>query len=155
MATQVITFQCVVKNRCGQLISETTNCNVLNDGSSTDTLLPALAVALQDLREGESRTVCLNAHDAYGYYDPKLVVTRTRDELAMGDTIRRGENIRYSFEGKLRHCRVVAADDGSVTLDANHPLAGQDLIFEIYTLKARIASLDEIEDDDVSREVLH
>ena len=154
MATQVISFQCVVKNRCGQLISETTNREVLNDGRDTS-LLPALSVALQNLREGERRTVSLNASDAYGYYDPKLVFTRLRDELVMGDSIRRGEQIRYSHQGKLKLCKVIAADDFSVTFDANHPLAGQDLIFEIYTIRARIASSDEIKSDDISRELLH
>ena len=155
MAAQVITFQCVVKNRCGTLISNTTNCNVLSDGRQRPSLLPALAEALQDLREGERRTICLLASDAYGFYDPQLVFTRLRDELVMGDSIRRGEQIRYSHQGKLKLCKVIAADDFSVTFDANHPLAGQDLIFEIYTIRARIASSDEIKSDDISRELLH
>ena len=155
MAAQVITFQCVVKNRCGTLISNTTNCNVLSDGRQRPSLLPALAEALQDLREGERRTICLLASDAYGFYDPQLVFTRLRDELALGETLKRGEQVRYPVNGKLKLCKIIAADDLTVTIDANHPLAGQDLVFEIETIKARAASRDELEEEEFSQDRLH
>ena len=155
MAAQVITFQCIVKNRCGYLLSHSTNRGVWNNGKHDTSLLPVLADALKELGEGERKTICLRADEAYGYYDPNLVITRLREDLVLGDTLKRGEQIRYRIGDKLMLCRIVAADAHCVTMDANHPFAGQDLIFEIEATKSRVASPDEIKESDDGREDFH
>ena len=155
MAAQVITFQCIVKNRCGQLLSHSTSRGVWSNGEHNTSLLPVLADAVIELSEGERRTICLRADEAYGFYDPNLVITRLREDLVLGDTLKRGEHIRYRIGDKLMLCRIIAADAHCVTMDANHPFAGQDLIFEIEATKSRIASPDEIVESDDSREYFH
>ncbi len=154
MAAQVISFHCVLKNKLGQIISSTTARDVLTEGFTVG-VLPALALALKDVIRGERRTINLRAEEAYGFYDPKLVVKRWREELMAGDGIREGEQVRYMINGVERLCRVIDSSENFVTLDANHPLAGQDLVFEIEALEARAATAGDFYDEPPVGKLLH
>lgn len=88
--------------------------------------------ALLGMSEGDTKNVTLQPEDAYGSHDPELVqvVERTRIpeeiELQVGKALQatdpNGQQIRFE---------VVEFDAESVTLDANHPLAGRALTFEL------------------------
>ena len=111
-------------------------------------MLPGLAEGLRDLERGEKRSISLRAEQAYGFYDPKLSVIRSRDEIReIGgvDTLRLGDKVAHQLEsGRQLVYRIVSISGDSITLDANHPLAGQDLVFEIEALEAREATAEEI-----------
>ena len=156
MAIQVVSFHCVLKNKLGRVISSTFNQNVLTDGPRDAETLTALVEALQDLEKGEKRKISLRADQAYGYYNPKLVMTCLLDDLTVASPIKLGERVIYVKNGKRTSYRVIGISSDSVTLDANHPLAGQDLIFEIETTEAREATREELGDLEVaSRADLH
>ena len=82
MSVQVISFNCLLKNKAGQLISTTFNRDVLNvvDFEQT-THLNFLAKGLQNLTQGERRSISLKAEEAYGLYDPKKVILFPRKKL--------------------------------------------------------------------------
>ena len=143
MAAQVISFNCILKNRFGQIISNTSNREVLTS-TGQHSQLKALSSALEGLKPGEKRTVTISAGDAYGFYDPKLAITRLRRELEGGDDLRLHEVVDYIREGKRGLYRVTEANSVYVALDANHPLAGQDLVFEIEATESRAAVPEEI-----------
>lgn len=144
MAAQVISFNCVLKNGLGQVISNTSNREVLTSAGQYSQL-KALSLALENLRPGEKRTVRIKAQDAYGFYDPKLSFTRLRKELEGGEDLKLGENIQYMKDGAaLALYRISEANSVYVTLDGNHPLAGQDLVFEIEATEAREAMPEEV-----------
>lgn len=144
MAVQVVSFHCVLKNKFGKVLSSTFNQNVLTHGPGNQFALNALSDALQNLRKGERRKVHVAAEDAYGYYDPNLVLIRPLDSIVMSEPVRVGERILYKWNGEDRYFRVTALTDDFVTLDGNHPLAGQDLVFEIEAMDARAATAEEI-----------
>jgi FKBP-type peptidyl-prolyl cis-trans isomerase SlyD len=157
MKAQVISFHCTLKNQLGQLISSTTNRDVVTRAPLNDPgMLPGLAEGLRDLQSGEKRSISLRADQAYGYYDPKLSVIRSREEVfghvSGGKDIRLGDKIGIPIEGKLTVYRVVALSAETITLDANHPLAGQDLVFEIEAFETREATAADLEDLDESAE---
>ena len=56
--------------------------------------------------------------------------------------------VTLTVNGQPRSFRITEIDSQQVTLDGNHPLAGQDLIFEIETVAARDATAEEISDAD-------
>lgn len=157
MRTQVITFNCLLKNKAGKFISSTFNREVLTlieDDQSA--LLYGLAKGLQNLKKGEKRTISLSAKEAYGFYDPNKVILYPRRKLP--PNLRAGESITIvNKAGIPRSYKVIQFHDDMVSLDGNHPLAGQDLIFEIEALEARDATLKEIEDslNIVSKQLLH
>lgn len=143
MAAQVISFNCILKNRLGQVISHTTNREVLTS-TGQYSQLKALSVALENLRPGEKRTVTIAAKDAYGFYNPKLSFVRMRRELDGGEDLKLGEVINYAKDGELSLYRVAEANSVYITLDGNHPLAGQDLVFEIEATETRAAMPEEV-----------
>jgi FKBP-type peptidyl-prolyl cis-trans isomerase SlyD len=136
MSIQVISFNCILKNMAGHFISSTFNRDVLNDPETS-------TKNLKNLYAGEKRSISLKAEDAYGLYEPQKVIlyprTKLPKQLQLGGVI--------SVVGKnnlIRSYKVLAFHGSMVSLDGNHPLAGQDLIFEIETVAARGATAQEI-----------
>ena len=78
---------------------------------------------------GESKTVTLPPEDAYGMPNPNLIVNIPIKNIPNGTKV--GDQL-YSAGGQS--VRVVAITNGTVTVDANHPLAGKTLVFDIQVL---------------------
>ena len=144
MPIQVVSFHCVLKNKYGRVISSSFNQNVLTESLCSTDQLKALGPALAGIKKGEKRRISLNAEQAYGCYDPKLVLVKNLADLELDEPLKLGEQIIYVSNGRRGIYRVTAISNGKVTLDANHPLAGEDLIFEIETLSAREATSEEL-----------
>ncbi len=157
MSAQVISFNCVLKNKAGQLISSTYNREVLTAVEiDQTTILSGLAKGLQNLVKGEKRSINLVAEEAYGLYDPKKVILFPLKKLTTA--IKKGQSVSITGKsGALRTYQVVELHDDFVSLDGNHPLAGQDLVFEIETLEARAATREEIADstNSMGSQLLH
>ncbi len=144
MTAQVISFNCVLKNLAGHLISSTYSKDVLTSINGDQAQLLGLSKGLQNLSAGEKRTIQLAAHEAYGFYDPKKVVLFPRKKISK--EVRVGETVTIvGKSGRHSVYKVLSLHSDMVSLDGNHPLAGQDLIFEIETLSVRDATLDEVE----------
>jgi FKBP-type peptidyl-prolyl cis-trans isomerase SlyD len=145
MKAQIVSFHCVLKTKVGQVISSTFNRDVITHIEKPGTLLKSLAEQLQDLKKGDKRIVFLTAEEAYGFYNPDLVVEISRKTLTQADALQVGYQILSpSKDGGVKAFQVVKIDRNWITLDGNHPLAGQDLIFEIETIETRDATSDEI-----------
>ncbi len=147
MSAQIISFNCLLKNKTGQMISSTFNRDVLTltSESGANLMLAGLAKGLQDLQKGERRSISLSAEEAYGLYEPKKVIFFPRNKLPK--ILRIGETIAIKGKsGAMRSYKVVDFYGDMASLDGNHPLAGQDLIFEIEALDVRDATQIEISD---------
>lgn len=158
MGVQVISFNCILKNKVGNILSTTFNRDVINSVDGQQTVLSGLAQGLQNLKKGEKRRIFLSAEQAYGYYDPKKIALFPRKKVAKDRPLHFGETVSIvSKSGQVRLYRVVELYGDMVALDGNHPLAGQDLIFEIEAVDAREATPEEIMDSHniISTQVLH
>jgi FKBP-type peptidyl-prolyl cis-trans isomerase SlyD len=156
MSIQVISFNCILKNKAGQIISSTFNREVITASMVPCDVLKGLAKGLQNLKKGEKRSIVLTAEEAYGFYEPTKVILYPRKKLPR--ELRVGEFIAIaSKSGVTRSYKVVQFHHDMVNLDGNHPLAGQDLIFEIETLDVREATNEEITSSTniVSKQMLH
>ncbi len=81
---------------------------------------------------GETRTTTIPADRAYGPHSDDMVIEVERDKLQADVEPKVGELWKISGSGKEPMVvRVVEVTDDKVTLDANHPLAGKDLTFDI------------------------
>jgi FKBP-type peptidyl-prolyl cis-trans isomerase SlyD len=152
MPAQVVSFRCVLKTTQGRIISSSVNQNVLATGENTGLPLGALGDALQDLRKGEKRSVSVSANKAYGFYNPRLVIVRSLDEISMSEPVKTGEQIVYVRDGNRGVFHVLEVSGDSVTLDGNHPLAGLDLVFELEGMDSREATAAELADS-VEKEI--
>jgi peptidylprolyl isomerase len=81
---------------------------------------------------GETRTARLNAGDAYGTHRADLVVELPKEQFPEGVTPEAGQQLELQQDdGQRIPVMITAVEDETVTLDANHPLAGEALTFEI------------------------
>lgn len=143
MKAQVVSFHCHVKSKTGQTISKSTNREVLTSIDNPPPILSGLNKHIQDLKKGEKRSISLTAEEAYGFYDPKKVIFFPKNKLPKHLIL--GQHVSIvGKSGTVRDYKVVHIHQDMVSLDGNHPLAGQDLVFEIETLDARDATDAEI-----------
>jgi peptidylprolyl isomerase len=99
-------------------------------------VIPGFETAVRGMQEGESRTVTIPADQAYGRHRPELVHQVPQDQVPAGVDLTPGARLEArAKDGRSIPLTVVAVEEGTVRLDANHPLAGQDLTFDIELLK--------------------
>lgn len=153
MKAQIVSFRCILKNKLGQIVSSSVNNDVINQLEEGAKNLKGLVAGLQDVRAGEKRQIFVPADEAYGHYDPQLVVEVPRSQLLRGESLGVGDEIlgQCTIDGHIRTFRVINALEDAVILDGNHPLAGQDLTFEIEITAAREA----VKDDFSTRQTDH
>lgn len=82
--------------------------------------------AVRGLAVGESRTVRIEPGDAYGEYSEEAVIEFPADSAPEGLEV--GDSVSFGNGGQGT---VIEVSDEFVTIDANHPLAGEALTFEI------------------------
>jgi peptidylprolyl isomerase len=93
-------------------------------------VIPGFERAVVGLEPGESVTVTIEPEDAYGPRHEQLHHTVSTADFASEPFVG-GEINLVSPEGDEMPGRIVAIDGDEVTLDFNHPLAGETLIFEV------------------------
>lgn len=152
MKTQIVSFHCVLKNKLGQVLSSSFNKDVINQlakspAAESEQKLRGLVAGIQNVRKGEKREISVPASEAYGLYDPKLVLKISRSDLLNGKKLAVGSQIMtQSTPGNPSQVyRVIEATGNQLVLDGNHPLAGQDLVFEVEVVSVRKARREDFE----------
>ena len=98
-------------------------------------LIAGFEAAVLGKAPGETVTVEIPPEKAYGPYQKEAVLEVPRDQLPSNLDPQEGQQLQLTQEnGQVFNVRVTEVSEGSVTLDANHPLAGQELTFEIEVL---------------------
>lgn len=119
-------------------------------------LIPGLESQLEGKQVGDKLSVVVPAEDAYGERDEELIEEVERSEFDDGEELEVGKEFQYDDEdSNIFHVRIVKVTDTMVTIDGNHPLAGQTLAFEVEVLGVRDASAEELEHGHVHGEGGH
>ena len=101
-----------------------------------DAFLPMIEDALIGMKPGEKKTVVIPTDDAFGEYDAERVFTVERSQLPEGFHPEAGMGIELDDEdGDTFEVLIAEVTDTTVTLDANHPLAGEDITYEVELLE--------------------
>lgn len=108
-------------------------------------LIPGMENALTGRDIGDSFSIVLPPEEAYGIYDENLAGAMPRSAFEGVDEVQVGMQFQMEFPGGLRVVTVSAVNDEHVTVDGNHPLAGETLHFDIEVVSIRPATKDEIE----------
>ncbi len=94
--------------------------------------IPGFETALVGMEPGDTRTVTIVAAEAYGDRDEERIISVRRNALPDDIQLQIGQMLDMSTsEGGRVLVTVAAFDEETVSLDANHPLAGHDLTFEL------------------------
>ncbi len=98
----------------------------------TGQIIPGRDQAIPGMEVGDKKVVEVPADEAYGQPHPNARQDIPRSEIPEDIPLEVGVQLQMQApDGQAIPVRVVAVTDETVTLDANHPLAGQDLTFAI------------------------
>jgi FKBP-type peptidyl-prolyl cis-trans isomerase 2 len=119
----------------------------LNDGTEFDTsrtrdpleftidsgqVIAGFNEAITGMSVGDSKSVTIPANQAYGARNPEMVQDVPRTAIPTDIDLQKGMILSArSPEGQNLNFKVVAFNDEKVTVDGNHPLAGEDLTFQL------------------------
>ena len=99
-------------------------------------LIPGFEQAVIGMKIGDSKTVNIPADQAYGPYRDDLIQVIERDQLPEGLDPEVGQQLQMTqADGEVVRVMVSDVSEATITIDANHPLAGKDLTFEIELIE--------------------
>ncbi len=94
-------------------------------------VIPGFDKGVTGMKVGEERTVKVPPEDGYGTYDPKKTGELPREKLGK-EKVKKGQDLQLRMDtGTPITVKVLDVKDKTVTVDANHPLAGKKLNFKI------------------------
>jgi len=95
-------------------------------------IIPGLDAGVTGMEVGATKTVVIEPSDAYGDRDPARVQAVPREQIPDHIPVEPGTQLQMQTpDGQTMPVMVAEADQSQVTLDANHPLAGQQLTFDV------------------------
>ena len=106
-------------------------------------LIPGLEKALDGLELGAELDISFEPDEGYGTHEPDKVVEVTKEQLGFEPEV--GTVVAAKLpDGREQHLLIAEIEGDKVTLDGNHPLAGQTLHFEVSVASLREANSDEL-----------
>ena len=143
MSRRTITFHYVLKDGAGRLVDTSRGGAPMPFTEGAGQIIEGLEEHLRQMAPGEKRTVVVPPERAYGAHEAGLVQKVPRARLPVAD-LQVGDRFQT---GPDRHAPVVtvrAIEGDEVVLDANHPMAGQELHFEVEVVAVRAAAPEEL-----------
>lgn len=144
MSRRVVSFHYVLRNPSGQVIDHSQGAEPITYLEGAGHIIDGLEAQLRGFEAGAKATLAVPAAQAYGERNPEMVQTIKRSLVPLPPDVKAGDRFQT---GPGRGSPVVVVTDVTdthVTLDANHPLAGVDLTFDVEVVEARAATEDEI-----------
>lgn len=141
----VASIHYTLTNNAGEILDSSEGAEPLSYLHGAGNLIPGLERELLGKTSGATLQVTIAPGDAYGEIQPELV------QIVPAGAFQGVENVEpgMAFEaqdpqGNARRVVVKSVDDDQVTIDANHPLAGVELNFDVQVVEVRDATSEEI-----------
>ncbi len=141
---RVVSIHYTLTNDQGEVLDSSEGREPLSYLEGAQNIIPGLENALVSLQQGDSLKVSVEPQDAYGERHDHLVQSVPRSAFEGVDEVLPGMQFHAETPNGLQVIQVVGVDGDSVTIDANHPLAGERLHFDVEIVNARDASEEEI-----------
>jgi FKBP-type peptidyl-prolyl cis-trans isomerase SlyD len=143
MSSQVISFHYKLTDKSGKQIDASEEGHPLIFLTGVGQIIPGLESQIIDMDVKQKKTVTVPAKDAYGEYNDKLIYKVKKAQLPKPDLMV-GDMFEVGGGEEYMPVSVTAIDGDDVTLNGNHPLAGQDLTFAVEMVEKRPATADEM-----------
>jgi FKBP-type peptidyl-prolyl cis-trans isomerase SlyD len=141
---KVVSIHYTLKNDAGEVLDASPAGEPLTYLHGHGNLIAGLERELAGKGAGDNLQVKIAAADAYGAYDPALVQRVPRRTLKGIADLRVGMRLQAQTQRGARPVTVTQLAGDMVTLDGNHPLAGQNLNFEVQIAAVRAATAEEL-----------
>lgn len=142
--TRHFTFHYTLRNREGRVLDTSRGAEPLACVEGAGQIIEGLEAELVKMAAGEQRKVIVPPERAYGLREDALVQKVPRARLPVDD-VRVGDQFQTGPDRADPVVTVVAIEGDQVLLDANHPLAGQELHFEVELVGVRAATPAELQ----------
>lgn len=140
----VVSLNYTLKDDEGTVIDSTADCGPFVYLHGYANIIPGLESALEGVVTGHKSTVVVEAPDAYGEVDEGAIFEVPRDQFPEAMDLAPGTQFVGETPSGEVLLKVVEANDTDVRVDANHPLAGVRLHFDVEVLDVRPASDEEL-----------
>jgi FKBP-type peptidyl-prolyl cis-trans isomerase SlyD len=142
-AARVVSFHYTLRNPEGRILDTSQGGDPVVYLEGAGMIIDGLDQALRDAQPGEERQVEVPADKGYGAHDPSQVQSVPRDRIPVPGEIKIGDQYQTAPDPGAPVVTVVGIEGDQIMLDANHPMAGLDLTFEVKIEQARLASEEE------------
>jgi peptidylprolyl isomerase len=113
------------------------NGDPLNFQIGSGQVIPGFNDGVIGMTEGDTRTIKIESENAYGAKSEEAIQEVTMDKFPSDFSADIGETVTgETGDGRNFVARIISKQDDAITLDFNHPLAGQDLTFEVELVSA-------------------
>jgi len=143
-AKKIVAIEYTLKDDQGQVIDSSQGHDPLVYLHGSNNIIPGLEAALEGKAKGEQVSVRVAPEEAYGPRDEQKIQAVPRDMFGEHDVQIGARYNGAGPDGEAVVVTVVAADTDTVTVDGNHPLAGEHLNFDLKIVEVRDASDEEI-----------
>jgi FKBP-type peptidyl-prolyl cis-trans isomerase SlyD len=141
---RVVTFHYTLRDPAGRVIDTSAGGEPVSYLEGAGQIIDGLDEQLRMAQPGEKARVVVPAAKAYGAHDPKQVQRVNRGLLPVEGEVKVGDQFQAGADRYAPTVTVRAVEGDDVLLDANHPLAGVDLTFDVEIVAARAATASEL-----------
>lgn len=140
----VVSLDYTLTNTNGDVLDTSKGRNPLTYLHGVGALIPGLENQIKGLQKGDAKVVNVEAEEAYGQYNDELLHVVPKSGFQGEEEMQVGMQVELDSEQGPMLAVISKIEDDQVTLDLNHPLAGQALNFDIQIVDVRTATADEI-----------
>ncbi len=140
----VATFHYTLTDDAGKVIDSSSGAQPLVYLHGAGNIVPGLEKALEGRSAGDKFDVVVGPEEGYGSPNEMLVQTVPREAFQGVDDIEVGMHFQAQTPQGAISVVISKIEDGMVTVDGNHPLAGQSLHFAVEVMDVRDASVEEL-----------
>jgi len=142
---KVVSIHYTLRNDAGEVLDSSGGREPLDYLHGSGNIVPGLEQSLLGRRVGAKFTVDVSPSLGFGERDPRGVQRVPRSSFPKDADVKAGERFTASGpDGEEMALWITEVEGDEVTVDFNHPLAGETLHFEVHVTGVRAASKDEI-----------
>jgi FKBP-type peptidyl-prolyl cis-trans isomerase SlyD len=142
---RVVSFHYTLRDPAGRVLDTSAGGDPITYLEGAGQIIPGLDEQLRDAAVAEKRSVMVPAAKAYGERDPSQMQRVKRAQLPVEGELHVGDQFQTDSDRYAPIVTIAAIEGDDVLLDANHPLAGVDLTFDVQITAARAASAEELQ----------
>src|SRR5512143_3647631 len=143
MKPRILSFHYTLRDAAGRILDTSRGNQPMDCLEGAGQIIDGLEEYLARMAPGEKQSVAVPPERGYGVREAGLVQKVSRSRLPVGE-LKVGDQFQTGPDRHAPVVTVVAIDGDEVTLDANHPLAGQTLYFEVELVAVREATREEL-----------
>ena len=144
-ANKAVSIDYTLTNDAGEVIDSSAGGAPMVYLHGAGNIIVGLEKALEGKRAGDELSVAVEPQDAYGEYSAELVAVLGREMFEGVDELEVGMQFHASGpDGSMQIVTIRDLDGDEVTVDGNHPRAGQRLNFQVKVVDVRDAHAEEI-----------